>query len=71
MAERLGILVLNQISTSGLSRFPARLTTSARDIADPVAILLRSADLHALAIPASVRAIGRAGAGTTTSRSRR
>ncbi|MGZ5130899.1 MAG: phosphoglycerate dehydrogenase [Caldimonas sp.] len=33
-------------------------------MADPVAILVRSADLHAMPIPASVRAIGRAGAGT-------
>ena len=31
---------------------------------EPVAVLLRSADLHGMAIPASVRAIGRAGAGT-------
>jgi hypothetical protein len=30
----------------------------------PGAILVRSADLHGMAIPASVRAIGRAGAGT-------
>ena len=35
-----------------------------KDVADPVAILVRSADLHAMAIPPSVRAIGRAGAGT-------
>ena len=35
-----------------------------KDVADPDAVLVRSADLHAMAIPASVRAIGRAGAGT-------
>ena len=64
MAERLGILVLNQISASGLSRLPAETYHVGKDIADPVAILVRSADLHAMAIPASVRAIGRAGAGT-------
>ncbi len=33
-------------------------------MADPVAILLRSADLHGTPIPSSVRAIARAGAGT-------
>ena len=35
-----------------------------KDVADPVAILLRSADLHKTPLPASVRAIARAGAGT-------
>ena len=64
MAERLGILVLNQVSASGLSRLPAETYRVGKDVADPAAILLRSADLHAMAIPASVRAIGRAGAGT-------
>ena len=64
MAERLGILVLNQISASGLSRLPAETYRVGKDVADPVAILVRSADLHQVAIPASVRAIGRAGAGT-------
>ncbi|MCE9659304.1 MAG: phosphoglycerate dehydrogenase [Burkholderiales bacterium] len=64
MGERLGILVLNQISASGLSRLPAATYHVGKDIADPVAILVRSADLHATAIAASVRAIGRAGAGT-------
>jgi len=64
MAERLGILVLNQISASGLSRLPAETYRVGKDVADPVAILVRSTDMHAMAIPASVRAIGRAGAGT-------
>ncbi len=58
------ILVLNQISANGLSRLPAGLYRVGKDVADPVAILLRSADLHAFDIPASVRAIARAGAGT-------
>jgi D-3-phosphoglycerate dehydrogenase len=35
-----------------------------KDIAAPDAVLLRSADMHAMDIPASVKAIGRAGAGT-------
>ncbi len=64
MAERLGVLVLNPISASGLSRLPAERYRVGKDVADPAAILVRSADLHGLAIPASVRAIGRAGAGT-------
>ncbi len=64
MSERIGVLVLNQISASGLSRLPAADYRVGKDVADPAAILLRSADLHAMAIPASVRAIGRAGVGT-------
>jgi D-3-phosphoglycerate dehydrogenase len=63
-AQRLGVLVLNQISASGLSRLPAEHYRVGKDVADPAAILVRSADLHKMAIPASVRAIGRAGAGT-------
>ena len=64
MAEKLGILVLNAISASGLSRLPAERYRVGKDLADPAAILLRSADLHGMAIPVSVRAVGRAGAGT-------
>jgi D-3-phosphoglycerate dehydrogenase len=64
MADRLGVLVMNQISPSGLSRLPAETYRVGKDVADPVAILVRSADLHGTPIPASVRAIGRAGAGT-------
>ena len=64
MADRQGILVLNQISAQGLSRLPAERYRVGKDVADPAAILVRSADLHGMTIPASVRAIGRAGAGT-------
>ncbi|HEU5294714.1 MAG TPA: phosphoglycerate dehydrogenase [Burkholderiaceae bacterium] len=60
----MNILVLNQISQLGLSRLPADRYRVGKDVADPVAILLRSADLHKTDIPASVRAIARAGAGT-------
>src|SRR3954466_11087179 len=59
-----GVLVLNQISKAGLERLPAGRYRTGKDIAQPDAILVRSADLHAMAIPASVLAIGRAGAGT-------
>ncbi|HVO05234.1 MAG TPA: phosphoglycerate dehydrogenase [Burkholderiaceae bacterium] len=58
------ILVLNQISPHGLQRLPAERYKVGKDVADPVAILLRSADLHKATIAPSVRAIARAGAGT-------
>jgi len=65
MAEaRLQILVLNQISNNGLQRLPADRYAVGKDMAAPDAILLRSADLHAMDIPSSVKAIARAGAGT-------
>ena len=64
MADRLSVLVLNQISANGLSRLPAESYRVGKDVAEPDAVLLRSADMHAMNIPASVRAIGRAGAGT-------
>jgi D-3-phosphoglycerate dehydrogenase len=63
MPERLKILVLNQISPAGLARLPADRYVVGKDVAEPAAILLRSADLHAVPIAASVRAIARAGAG--------
>ena len=64
MADRLEILVLNQISAGGLSRLPAEGYLVGKDVKQPAAVLVRSADMHAMDIPASVRAIGRAGAGT-------
>src|SRR3954470_16397240 len=59
-----GVLVLNQISKAGLERLPAGSYRTGKDIAAPDAILVRSADLHGMDIPASVQAIARAGAGT-------
>jgi D-3-phosphoglycerate dehydrogenase len=64
MAERYEILVLNQISPVGLKRFPAGSYAVGKESARPDAILVRSADMHALPIAESVKAIGRAGAGT-------
>src|SRR5690349_3746454 len=58
------IKVLNNISKSGLMRLPAGQYRAGADVSDPDAILLRSADLHNVEIPASVKAVGRAGAGT-------
>jgi D-3-phosphoglycerate dehydrogenase len=57
------IRTLNNISKNGLNRLPQGSYTVGNDIADPDAILVRSADMHALAVPASLKAIGRAGAG--------
>ena len=64
MVERFRVQVLNQISPGGLARLPAERYEVGKDLAAPDALLLRSADLHAVEIPASVVAIGRAGAGT-------
>jgi D-3-phosphoglycerate dehydrogenase / 2-oxoglutarate reductase len=58
------ILVLNTIAPAGLQRLPAERYVTGADVADPVAILVRSADLHQRTIAPSVRAIARAGAGT-------
>ncbi|WP_372828128.1 phosphoglycerate dehydrogenase [Polaromonas sp.] len=63
-AQRFEILVLNQISANGLKRLPAGRYSTGKDLARPDAVLVRSADLHALAIADSVQAIARAGAGT-------
>ena len=64
MADKFKVQVLNQISAQGLKRLPADLYAVGKDQAQPDAILVRSADMHKLDIPVSVRAIGRAGAGT-------
>src|SRR5712675_609562 len=63
-AKKFEILVLNQISPIGLKRFPAKVYNVAKEAAHPDAILVRSHDMNAMKIPESVRAIGRAGAGT-------
>ncbi len=58
------ILTLNNISHAGLKRLPAERYAVGSQASAPDAILVRSQDMNAMAIPASVRAIGRAGAGT-------
>ncbi|MEY3975313.1 MAG: hypothetical protein RLZZ33_368 [Pseudomonadota bacterium] len=58
------ILTLNQISVRGLERFPRDRYEVASSLANPDAILLRSADLHSVDIAPSVLAVGRAGVGT-------
>lgn len=64
MARAFEILVLNQISASGLKRLPAPRYHVGKEVTQPDAVLLRSADMHTMAIPASVQAVARAGAGT-------
>ena len=58
------VLMLNAISPNGLKRLPAERYIVGKDLQAPDAVLVRSADMHPLTIPASVRAIARAGAGT-------
>src|SRR5271168_2409458 len=64
MVDKYRILTLNNISARGLDRLPAARFAVAADLDQPDGILVRSADMHKTAIPASVLAIGRAGAGT-------
>ena len=58
------IQTLNNISLRGLERFPRDRYEVASALVCPDALLVRSADVHALEIPASVLAVARAGAGT-------
>jgi D-3-phosphoglycerate dehydrogenase / 2-oxoglutarate reductase len=57
------ILTLNNIALAGLERLPRNLYEVASEIGHPDAVMVRSADMHKAEIPASVKAIGRAGAG--------
>jgi D-3-phosphoglycerate dehydrogenase len=58
------ILTLNNVSVRGLERLPRDRYEVASEIGHPDAILLRSADMHSMEVPASVLAVARAGAGT-------
>ena len=58
------IRTLNAIAPSGLSRLPDERYEVGGDLADPDALLVRSARLHDTPIPDSVLAVARAGAGT-------
>ncbi|MDH4054285.1 MAG: phosphoglycerate dehydrogenase [Gammaproteobacteria bacterium] len=58
------ILTLNNIAVAGLRRLPRERYEVATEIGHPDAILLRSQNMHDVDIPATVAAIGRAGAGT-------
>ena len=58
------IQTLNKISAQGLAQLPLDDYETASEIPHPDAILLRSADMHSMEVPESVKAIARAGAGT-------
>lgn len=57
------IMTLNNISEKGLGRFARDRYLVAGDLPEPDAILLRSYKMHDMAFPASLKAVGRAGAG--------
>ncbi|MCU0807005.1 MAG: 3-phosphoglycerate dehydrogenase family protein [Candidatus Contendobacter sp.] len=57
------ILTLNNISVSGLERLPRNRYEIASEIQHPDAVLLRSYSMHDWPVPASLKAVGRAGAG--------
>jgi D-3-phosphoglycerate dehydrogenase len=57
------ILTLNHISVEGLRRLPREIYEVASEIGHPDAIMVRSANMHEMEIPSSVKAVGRAGAG--------
>ncbi len=58
------IQMLNNISKNGLSRLPADKYQVASDVAEPDAVLVRSADMHKSTSAPSIKAVARAGAGT-------
>jgi D-3-phosphoglycerate dehydrogenase len=64
MAEPFRILTLNNISPKGLERLPRDRYEVASGLDRPDAVLLRSADMHKFALPDTVLAVARAGAGT-------
>lgn len=57
------VLTLNNISPIGLDRLPRDRYEVASEIANPDAIMLRSFKMHDMDLPASLQAVGRAGAG--------
>jgi D-3-phosphoglycerate dehydrogenase len=57
------VLTYNNISAVGLDKFPRDLYEVASEIQNPDAVMLRSFDLHGVAIPETLKVVGRAGAG--------
>jgi len=64
MAELFRVLTLNNIAAAGLKRFPPACYQVGANVTDPDAILVRSQDMHSMALGERLVAIGRAGAGT-------
>jgi D-3-phosphoglycerate dehydrogenase len=58
------VLTLNNISLRGLERLPRDRYEVASEIGHPHGVLVRSADMHKWAVPDSLLAVARAGAGT-------
>lgn len=63
MISMFKILTYNNIAAVGLERFPRERYEIASEIQHPDAVMLRSFDLHGVAIPETLKAVGRAGAG--------
>jgi D-3-phosphoglycerate dehydrogenase / 2-oxoglutarate reductase len=57
------ILTLNNIRVAGLERLPRDKYEISSEMVNPDAVLLRSTSMHEWSIPASIKAVGRAGAG--------
>lgn len=57
------IQTLNKIAAEGLAIFPREEYEIASEILNPDAILVRSAEMHELELPETVKAVARAGAG--------
>lgn len=57
------ILTLNKIDPQGLGHFPEQDYAVGNDIQNPDAIVLRSFNMHNMELPASLKAVARAGAG--------
>lgn len=60
----LKIKIIDNISDKGLSRLPEDSYVVSEDHENPDAIILRSAKIHDMEFPESLKAVGRAGAGT-------
>lgn len=63
MTDTFKILTLNNISSKGLDRLPRERYEVGKKVTKPHAILVRSFDMHGMAFPADLYAVGRAGAG--------
>jgi len=63
MTQQFKVLTLNNIASEGLNRFPREIYDVGTNVADPDAILVRSHDMHQMALPKGLLAVGRAGAG--------
>lgn len=65
----MNILTLNKISACGTSRFDAAKYTVGDAVENPDGIMVRSAAMHEMELPASLAAIARAVPASTTFRS--